>query len=213
LKSVKRVDDSESTFEYLANGNLQTISDPGERTMTFGYDYAGRLASIIDALEHETGMTIDAMGRVREVVDPLGAHTLRDYDANGNLLGVTNHAGHSRNTTYDSFDRVKTMTDALQNTATNTYFNDAGPLVSRVDRNGDEITYEHDADGRLTKKTLPGNNVTTYAYDGFGRLKTAANASAVMMFTYFDDGNLQTETTEGTTSAPRPTVSHTYTYL
>jgi len=211
---VKRADDSQSTFEYDANGNLRTVADPGQRTLTFGYDSAGRLESITDPLQHVTGVTIDAMGRVREVVDPLTAHTFRDYDENGNLLSVTNNSGHNREYTYDSFDRERTMTDALDNTATNAYggANAAGPIQSRTDRNGDTITYEYDAEGRLWKKTLPGSDVTTYLYDAFGHLEAASNASAVMSFTYDDAGNLISETTIGTANAPRPTVTHTYTY-
>jgi len=85
-------------------------------------------------------------------------------------------------------------------------------IASRVDRDGDTITYEYDADGRLWKKTLPGSDVTTYTYDAFGRLEAASNASAVMSFTYDDAGNLLTETTEGTALAPRPSVTHTYTH-
>ncbi len=213
-KKVTRVDNSASNFTYYPNGNLNTASDPGQRTLTFGYDAAGRLSSITDPLQHVTGVTMDGMGRVREVVDPLTAHTFRDYDENGNLLSVTNNSGHSRSYTYDSFDREQTMTDALGNTATNTYggANAAGPLEFRTDRNGDQIHYEYDGDGRLWKKTLPGNDVTTYTYDGFGRLETATNASAAMTFTYDDAGNLESETTIGTASAPRPAVTHTYTY-
>ena len=226
LTSVQRVDCSASNFTYYSQddnppqpiGALHTAADPGGRSLTFGYDSAGRLASITDPLQHVTGVSMDSMGRVREViVDPLGlleTHTFRDYDENGNLLSVTNNDGRSRTNTYDSFDRVKTMTDALQHGATNYYggLNAAGPLASHVDRDGRVITYDYDADGHLWKKTLPGNDVTEYTYNAFGHLHTASNASAVMTFTYDDAGNLLTEKTEGTAGAPRPTVTHTYTY-
>lgn len=213
-KKTTRVDSSFSSFSYYPNGNLHTASDPGLRTLTFGYDSNARLSSITDPLQHVTGVTIDAMGRVREVVDPLMVHTFRDYDENGNLLSVTNNSGHSRSYTYDSFDREQTMTDALGNTASNTYggANAAGPIEFRTDRNDEQIHYEYDGEGRLWKKTLPGNDVSTYLYDAFGRLLSASNASAVMSFTYDDAGNLESETTIGTVDAPRPAVTHAYTY-
>ena len=50
--------------------------------------------------------------------------------------------------------------------------------MSHVDRNGDEITYEYDADEHLTRKTLSGGNVTQYSYDAFDH-RTGAVASTI----------------------------------
>jgi RHS repeat-associated protein len=222
LLRVERRDLSAWTFDYFPDGNLMTMTDPGGRPFGFNYDALGHLTTITDAL-HQTHVTIDAMGRVTDVWNPLFLtdvwnaqlpHTHRDYDANGNLTLVSNALQHPRSYTYNAFDQVQTMTDALNQTATNTYnaSTGAGRLENRLDRNGDRITYQYNLDGQLATKTLPGNDVTTYEYDGLGHLKRATNASAVMTFTYYADGSLHTETTEGTAGVPRPTVTHTYTY-
>jgi YD repeat-containing protein len=75
---------------------------------------------------------------------------------------LSNALQHPGSYTYDAFDRVKTMTDALTHTASNTYnaSTGGGRLESRLDRNGAQVTYQYNLDGRLLTKTLPGNDVT-----------------------------------------------------
>ena len=66
---------------------------------------------------------------------------------------------------YDGADDVTNLVDALSH-KTSWTFNQYGWLTSKLDNNGNTIiSYNYDADGRLTNRWMIGTNNTEYAYD------------------------------------------------
>ena len=70
-------------------------------------------------------------------------------------------------------------------------FDELGNLVERVDGAGVHLRMEHDASGRVVRRTSPGGAGTSaiddrYRFDGFGRLVVARNAHTTLTFGYDD---------------------------
>ena len=206
----RRADGSEIHLTYDRAGHVTSKTDASGRTLTYTYDAMGHLATITDPFGKVTQVTVDPMGLVTAITDPLGGTTSMSYDGDGRLLSITDALGNIRSYAYDALDRITSETDPFGRVATNTY-DDAGRLTAHTDRNGATISYAYDADGRLISKTLPGD-VQTFAYNAFGDLTEAANASARITFEHDGAGNVTSTTSQGTPSSPQPTVTHTYTY-
>ncbi len=125
------------------------------------------------------------------------------YAADGNILTEVANTGTTETTTYTydmlgrlicengkhyEYDVAGNRTQAIVDTDTTvcyTYNND-GELISETSNNGsvsETTTYTYDANGNLTKKTK-GASVTNYAYDVWGNMVSAGNAT----YTYRADG-------------------------
>ena len=70
-------------------------------------------------------------------------------------------------------------------------YDELGNLVERVDGAGERLRFEHDARGRVVRRTGAGGAGTSaiddrYRYDGFGRLVVARNAHTTLTYAYDD---------------------------
>ena len=54
--------------------------------------------------------------------------------------------------------------------------------LNSVKENGKVTTYEHDAENRLFRVTLPTREAITYTYDPFGRLASRTNSQGTHLF-------------------------------
>ncbi len=141
------------TFSYDSWGRrVQQVSPAGTTTAT--YDGAGRLASQTDVTGRRITYSYDGAGRLVRVSDPT-SWVQYTYNANS---AVTREV-YSNNTrvdyTYDSAGRVTSVQHRVHST---------GALII-----GYAVTY--DSAGRVTRiNETPSNAVTTYQYDGAGRL-------------------------------------------
>jgi RHS repeat-associated protein len=186
-----------------------TSNDAGRRgrmetndgfVLDYDYDDAGRL----EYLKDETGFEIvryhyDEAGRIEREDRGNGTSTVYTYDAGGKVLTVTHHAPDESvqsffNYTYDPNGNPETMTTA----------------------DGIAI-FEYDEDGHLESVTYPSGGVVGYEYDAAGNRVVVTDDGAVTdyevndlnqytgvgatIFTYDDDGNLETRIDgEGTTT-------------
>ena len=173
------------TFVYDPRGRQVSHTDRINATTTFAYDSGGNLTSITDA---EGGLT-------SYTYDPRNLQVLTVYPNDGSQPGGLDASGGDRVAmAYDALHRPRQKTDQLQDTT----------------------TYVYDPAGRLTKKQYaapapaPGGSPNApdaglndlFTYDRASRLLTAESQryANTVRFTWTDDGQLATETIEGTTS-------------
>jgi RHS repeat-associated protein len=188
-------DDYQWSFGYDSNGNLTTVTEPGQFTTTYAYNANGTLASISDARSKITAFnTYDANGLVTKVTDAKGQITQFGYDDDGLLQFVQDplHASYTGGDPrtyrtyfdYDSFHRLgRDSTPKLSSvpgkpliwTAVTFDANDNvlsefaaeyGPLFVK----GPETKLTYDSMDRILTSTNPDAEKTEYAYDAGGRL-------------------------------------------
>jgi RHS repeat-associated protein len=119
-------------------------------------------------------MEYDALTRLVRVIrpdgTPEGSVTSYAYDAAGNRTRATDPNGNTTRYAHDALRRLVRVTDATGGTAGYAY--DPAERLLRVG----EVTYEHDANGNLTRK-VEGGETTSYAYDFEDRLTRAGDTS------------------------------------
>ncbi|MFO1324747.1 MAG: RHS repeat-associated core domain-containing protein [Burkholderiales bacterium] len=159
----------------------------GTRTTTFTYDASGNLTqkSLVAPKNDGTSATVartwswtyGTLGRVMTGTDPNGRVTTYAYYADndatlgkrGNVQSITNPLGHvTQFTAYDGNGRPLTVVDANGLTTTMAY-DLRGRLTSRT-VGGEQTSYVYDGVGQLTGVVMPDNSTLTYTYDAAHRL-------------------------------------------
>ncbi|MBW2415352.1 MAG: hypothetical protein JRG76_12670 [Deltaproteobacteria bacterium] len=169
----------------------------------------------IAARQERTERVTDAHGRVVSVTDYADAAGLSDplavtagYDLldrlvrvddpveNGAACAETTHCPDQVHTTrlaYDTLDRRVWIDDPDSGEWLFRY-DAAGLLKQRTDARGKRSRLEHDALGRLARRTFPGNPTldAVLAYDGSGRLATIEQGTIGFAYTYDAAGRVET---------------------
>ncbi len=175
---------------------LKSVTDPlGRVGVTYEYDAAGRLVATIDEDGHRVEQAWNPGGFTGTITDRNGNVTSLVYDARGNVIQETNALGQVTTHSYGdpaNPDKETSRTDARGNTTRWTY--DARGNVTEVRRpisfnetylatysaDGDMLTersfdgqvseFTYDAQRRLTRRELPGEPATDFAYSSEGFL-------------------------------------------
>lgn len=193
------IDGEITTHEYDLNGNRTSSQLPNGVQVSYEYDAARLLNAVVDSvgnrIEYEYDIegnltdervinigggivylknhVRDALSRVQSSADGNGNSSTYLYDAEGNLTGVTDAKQQSNTNTFDPLNRLTLNTDPLKGAT----------------------RYSYDLQGNLTRVTDPKNNATTYTYNAFGDLVTLTSTdTGTTRFTYDSTGNLTTVT-------------------
>jgi RHS repeat-associated protein len=207
-------------------GPLATETKPRGGVTSYTYDSRGRVASITRAIsstvseriEYEYDTATGQKSTERLLDNSTGAFVVRKsddytYDSQGHLTQVQHPDAAKVVYTYDVAGALATIQDE-NHAAANTFYayNEAGALASVSQTLGvGQITtsYAYDAQGNLVSVTDPNGNVTTYAYDDFGRMSTQVSpVTGTTRYGYDLAGNLLT-----TTDANGATTTRTYDVL
>ena len=204
--TVKDYRNRTTTYTYDAWGNLVTTTLPDgtvEQT-TAAWGGAGLYTVTSTATgKPETVIHYDALGReIRSGVkrfDGQWQWTDREYDSKGRLSRVSlpyrgNTASYWSTYAYDEYNRPVSLTEASGKTSTWSYsgtsvttVKDGITSTSTTDANGNvisvtdaggAITYALRDDGQPSIITAPGNVVTTFSYDDYGRRTEMVDPSA-----------------------------------
>jgi RHS repeat-associated protein len=176
------------SYDSFGRLNLVTLPEPnsgaGRPELWTAYDNVGNVVAEIDALGNFTEWRYDALNRVKQVreMDPDGtssqtsAVTTFTYDDAGQVLIVNNPAGRDTEYIYDRRGQNTQVTEAYGTAlAATTYFlyDDAGNMWQTKD---------------------PLGRVVTFGYDRLHRLADQVGDTDEMAYTYYKDGQLETQT-------------------
>jgi RHS repeat-associated protein len=177
--------------------------EKGAHQAFYGYDASGNLTSVRQDKENEgegqpeVKLKYNAKGQVTESTDPDGNTTKYKYNEKNDLVKIEPPSPlKATELTYDAIDRVHTVKDGLETTATYTY--DGEDRVTKVEySDGSSISFKFDANGNTTERVdaksfgEPYTGVTSYEYDKLNRptLETTPTAKTTR-YGYDYDGNL-----------------------
>lgn len=151
----------------------------GER-LSLRYDPEGNLVERVDGLGRKVELRFSGMGKLVEHRDPLGHRVRLGYDADEALLLVENQAEERYTFELDKVGRVK-RERAFDGTEHRTVYDAAGRPSTVLGPANRAVKLEHDALGRLVKRTLR-DDEEAYAYDPRGLLVEARTKATTVRF-------------------------------
>jgi RHS repeat-associated protein len=193
-------------YAYDAHGQLESATDPLERTWKYEYDMQGDRTAEIDPegekrtraynedsqetstvsprgnveggepAKYTTNIERDPQGRPVKVTDPLGHETRYSYDVDGNLTAEVDANGRETKTTYDADSQPIKVTEP-DGTIRETGYDGAGALTSQSDGNKHVTNYKRDVLEQVTEIVDPLLRKTIKTYDTAGNLATVKDAS------------------------------------
>ncbi|MES2934551.1 MAG: RHS repeat-associated core domain-containing protein [Pseudomonadota bacterium] len=198
VAAAQTVQNTTTSYQYDANGNLTQITDPLGRITNQTYDSLNRLkqqtqpAPAVGAARPVIGYAYDGQDQIKTVTDPRNLPTTYTVDGLGNQTALVSPDTGTTANTFDAAGNLKTSKDARGKTTTYTY--DALNRVTRIAyATGTATAFEYDggttgaayAKGRLTKITDESGN-TIYSYDAKGRTldkaQTVGTGTALQTF-------------------------------
>ncbi len=182
VSKITQPDGGEWNYGYDTNGNLVSVTDPEGGIKRFGYDAKHRMISWNDENNKRIVYnTYDNKGRVIKQIDQGGGENTLSYDE-ANKKTVTCDAKGDI-TTYSHDESGRTIRIEYPDNTVEVKSYENGYLKSEMGRDNVLITYERDAKGRITKKTVKGDvkdetgsvlkcveRISTYEYDTRGNL-------------------------------------------
>ena len=224
-------------YKYAANGNLESVTDPLERTSKYEYNTQGDRTSEIDPegdkrtreyngdsqetatvsprghvkageeAKYTTKTERDAQGRPLTITDPLGHKTKYTYDGTGNLETQTDPNSNKTKYTYDA-DNEQTKVEEPNKTITETGYDAAGQVTSQTDGSKHITKYTRNALERVTEVVDPLERKTTKEYDPAGNLTGLTDPAKRTTTLTYDAANRLKEVSYS--DGKTPTVKYEY---
>ncbi len=224
-------------YKYAANGNLESVTDPLERTSKYEYNTQGDRTSEIDPegdkrtreyngdsqetatvsprghvkageeAKYTTKTERDAQGRPLTITDPLGHKTKYTYDGTGNLETQTDPNSNKTKYTYDA-DNEQTKVEEPNKMITETGYDAAGQVTSQTDGSKHITKYTRNALERVTEVVDPLERKTTKEYDPAGNLTSLTDPAKRTTTLTYDAANRLKEVSYS--DGKTPTVKYEY---
>lgn len=184
------------TLTY-STGKLQTVSNNMGRTLTLSYT-GDKLTSVSDGNGRSVSYATDVNDQLETITNLIGEDTTFEYGDPGLLVSYF-YPEHPTNpfitNTFDSLDRVESQLDMngreqffyfagwrseFENTLGYSYvyqYDRFGNTLKEIDELGFETVSEFDGLQRITQKTLPEGNSTSWLYDEKNNILTLTKSA------------------------------------
>ena len=184
-----------SSAVYTEDGNrLVSTTDALGKTTTYDYNADTNVLNWVkypeDTDTTKTTYTYDSMYRMASaaVTTDTGLNLSASYTYEDDLLTKIQTASTTYNFTYGNFGLRSSVKVGTQALATYSYTQDGNNYLSSLDYgNGDQVQYEYDHLGRVTKQTYEDGDTVTYKYDNSGALATVTDSATGRKTTYYYD--------------------------
>ncbi|MBK8259650.1 MAG: RHS domain-containing protein [Polyangiaceae bacterium] len=181
-------DGSEWHVRYDREEKPVRITNPKREQYELVYDRAGRV------VEERTfdGRTLrygyDLAGRLRRVDQPDGTYRAFEYNSGGHLVEETSTHG----LIFYKRDPLGRLLEARLEegpvVSTVAFTRDAFGRVVSESQDGQNVSYQYDAENRVVSRTLHSGEVTGYTYDPAGRLIQVAHGGQAVVLARDDLG-------------------------
>ena len=191
-------------YTYTLTGNRKTMSSGGVDT-TYYYDDLGRLTKEVASNGTLKEYTYDAANNRKSLVLKVNGVTRTNtsylYDKMNRLYQVFENGSLIATYTYDTNGNRDTLTTANGNVSAYKY-NIANKLKLITNKKGTTVLsryeYSYLLDGNQAAKTDNNGKLTSYIYDGLGRLTSEApGGEPTISYTYDDSNNRSSMTVSG----------------
>ena len=198
---------TKTTYDYL--GRPLKIINPDNTNRTVSYNDLANLVTLTDENGHKIVQMLDVIGRLnatREYYSTSAYYeTKTAYDAVGNTLTVRASNGNVTRMLYDSLNRV-TQTTYPDNLNEQMTYDEAGRVLTKINRNGQTAYSYCDSSGKLFRlKTL--NDTISYLFDADGKTVKIKNTLATI-YCFYNSRDLISSMAENIVS--NHTISYTY---
>ena len=203
-------------YEYDSDGDRTTEIDPEGDKRTWGYNEDSQETSMVSPRGHvkageeskyTTTTERDAQGRPIKVTDPLGHETKYTYDGDGNVETVADPEGHKTTYTFDA-DNERTKVEEPNKTITETEYDGAGQVNKQIDGNKHAAEYVHNVLEQVIEVIDPLGRKTLKEYDKAGNLVSVTDAAKRATTYKYSPDNRLTEVTYS--DGKTPTVKCEY---
>ncbi len=162
-------------YSYDANGNLKTLTYPGNRTVTYTYDNLNRLTTVNDWASRQTSYTYDLASRITSITRPNGTVRSNYYDDAGELTNIIEQASSHAPIAFFKLNWNKAARVQYEFMApTNQPYTLPTRTITYDDDNRmatfNSLTIFNDNNGNMTSGPLTTNTLVTYTYDARNRL-------------------------------------------
>jgi RHS repeat-associated protein len=185
-----------TSYQYDALGKLTQTTMPDGSVESSTYDVNGNRATSTDAAGRTTSFTYDEFNRQVRVMAPDGSFTQTIYSPGGRVAANIDARGNRTDFAYDTAGRrISTTLPAVANgvggplthpSIANT-INLLGAPVTTTDPNGRVTSFEYDGNGRLTRAIRPDGSTLQQTFDALGRRTSVTNEEG-QTTTYGYDG-------------------------
>ncbi|MEU7903379.1 RHS repeat-associated core domain-containing protein [Actinoplanes sp. NPDC049118] len=205
---VHGLGDQKTGYTYEQDGDLQTVTDPMNRTTRFTYTGAGQVRTVTDPADKVT--TLDYRGGdLASVTDPLRRVVRQFTDAAGRPIAVTDAAGAETRLRYDSLNQVKQVSDALGATTALDY-DENGNLTGITDARNNRTSWQYGPSDQVSVATDPLTKADTWQYDNAGRVQQFESRGRHVTGIVPDPLRRITEVTYGKGTPDASAVTHGY---
>jgi RHS repeat-associated protein len=171
-----------TTFDEL--NRSRTVKNPAGKTLTYAYDAVSQRRFLIEPEGGRFTTSYDDARRIRLLVNPQGDRTSWTYDA-ASQVSVQRLANGARcSYTYDDAGKVTFLGNYKSDGTAISSFADAwdasGNRTSRVEADGNRVTWSYDNTYQLTRERRSGANSydVTYSYDASGNRRVKINGGS-----------------------------------
>jgi RHS repeat-associated protein len=183
-------------YTYYGDGQRETMTLPGSRTVDYAYDGAGQLETVTDWASRATDYTYTADGLLDTVTRASGVHSAYGYDAADRLDAISHYdpsdvplAEYAYDLDADGNRIGAEVTGSAVTNATETYgYDELDRLIEAAYDDGvnplETVDYAYDANGNRVSVD-DGTTTTTYTYDEADQLTDLGG----LTLTYDPNGN------------------------
>ena len=182
------------TFDYNANGRIETVTNNNGQTNSYNYDPAGQYLLSVEDVNGTTSFSYDNPfdhTLVSSVTYSDGSKVSYDYDHAGRLQQVIYGEGREALAYTYSYDANGGVTVINPDGETNKELrNEQGQVSQTIDASGRVTNYSYDAAGNLTGISSELGYSAGFTYDNNGNVVSQTNAlNQTTQFTYQANSN------------------------
>ena len=177
------------TITYL-DGVISQVTDGSGHNLRFIPSAQGKIAEVRDPAGRAFRYEYDPSGNLSALVDPLGQRTQYQYDVNHNLVTLIDANSHATHFAYDALDRAIASFQEGDVNRVDLQYVSATTTIAK-DSKGNQITYEFNGFGLITRLSDSQGHVQQSTYDAdLNRTSFTNQNERTTAFTYDARGNL-----------------------